>query len=222
MRLFNFIQIGVWASVIEDASDYYNDFEENHDDIRYSKCQAELLRKDNIDIPDSLIDGDESENDEYCSYNRVMIGKRHARGALAVNTIFWKDHFNQSKNKYEVPYMFEESQNNKKKESIRKKLDEFKRDTCVELVEIPYDEKLVGPFGKYDNVLVVSNSSTFSSSYKLSLLIIFSLKVQTSDRGCLSYVGRVWKHKQTIAIGGARCALHEMMHALGWKHEQDR
>ena len=163
MRIFNFIQIGVLTGVRADTSDYYTDFEEIHDDIRYSKCQAEFLRRENIEIPDSLIDGDGSENDEYCSFNRDMIGKRHARGAHAIGTRFWKDNFNESKNKYEVPYMFDLSQYSAKKDSIRKKLDEFKRDTCVELVEIPYEEKLVGPFGKYDNVLVVSNLVNCSS-----------------------------------------------------------
>ena len=120
------------------------------DDIRYTQCQADIFKKNGIHIPDTHVHV--VKDDELCDKDD------EAPKALDDSVPYWTDHYNERTNKYEVPYMFDGSHSEDVKNTIRRKLDEFKRDTCVELVEIPWEDSSSGPFGggKYRNVFSVS------------------------------------------------------------------
>ena len=122
-------------------------------DIKYTPCQAAKMRRHNIEIPESNIEkgiGD----DEYC--DEQTQGMAAPRGALDNSVNYWKDNFNDLTNRYEVPYMFDGTHSEQQKNTIRAKLAEFKSKTCVDLVELPWEEGS-GPFaGKYENVFSVS------------------------------------------------------------------
>ena len=137
---------------IEDVSASANDpFEDLHGDIKYTPCQAELMRGKSMDIPDSNIDH-EIEDDEYCEKLQ-----NNDRGALDNSVQYWKDYFNESTNRFKIPYMFDGTHSEKQKDSIRRKLAEFRQETCVDLVEIPWEDQNEGLFaGKYDNAFWVS------------------------------------------------------------------
>ena len=131
------------------------------DDIRYTQCQADIFKRNGINIPDTHVHV--VENDELCD-------KSEAPKALDDSVPYWTDHFNSQTNKYEVPYMFDGSHSEDVKNTIRRKLDEFKRDTCVELVEIPWESKSTGPFGgKYNNVFSVSSHLNFKNISEIVL-----------------------------------------------------
>lgn len=137
---------------LEDVSVSTNDpFEDIHGDIKYTPCQAELMRRNDMEIPDTNIDND-IEDDEYCEQ---MLNNN--RGALDNSVKYWKDHFNKSINRYKIPYMFDGSHSEKQKDTIRRKLAEFRQETCVDLVEIPWEDQNEGSFaGRYDNAFWVS------------------------------------------------------------------
>ena len=121
-------------------------------DITYTSCQAEMMRANGMDIPDSNIDQN-IDDDAYCSDP----DEEAPSGALDNSVNYWKGHFNELTKKYEVPYMFDGSHTESLKRVIRRKLMEFNEKTCVNLVEIPWEKKGSGLFGgKYENVLYVS------------------------------------------------------------------
>ena len=157
MRIISFIPGAILAGVIHPNDPLEEPFddplEEILGDIKYTPCQAALMRQYNIEIPDSSIEND-IDDDEYCDQMQDI---KAPRGALHGNVNrYWKDHFNESSNRYEVPYMFDGSHSDKRKNKIRAKLAEFKSKTCVDLVELPWEEGN-GPFaGKYNNVFSVS------------------------------------------------------------------
>ena len=106
-------------------------------------------------IPDSRIETN-IDDDEYCTEIDEAFADAPF-GALDKTVQYWTDNYNSTKGKYEVAYMFDESFNFMKQSVIRKKLMEYKEKTCVDLVEIPWEETKEGPFaGKYDNVFWVS------------------------------------------------------------------
>ena len=124
-------------------------------DLRYTPCQAVLMRKNGNIIPDSRIDTN-IDDDEYCIQTDEDYSDAPG-GALDKTVQYWRDNFDSTKGKYEVPYMFDKGFNEMRKSVIRTKLMEYKEKTCVDLVEIPWEDTNEGPFaGKYDNVLWVS------------------------------------------------------------------
>ena len=157
MRIISFIPGAVLGGVIhpnylveESLKDPLGDIQ---GDIKYTPCQAALMRQYNIEIPDSSIENGIGD-DEYCDDHMQEIDA--PAGALHGTVKYWKDHFNQSTNRYEVPYMFDGTHSEKQKNTIRAKLAEFKSKTCVDLIELPWEEGN-GPFGgKYKNVFSVS------------------------------------------------------------------
>ena len=122
-------------------------------DIRYTPCQAAKMRRHGIEIPESSIENG-IDDDEYCDQMQDDIAA--PGGALDGSANYWKDNFNQLTNRYEVPYMFDGTFSEKRKPHFRAKLAEFKEKTCVDLIELPWEEGN-GPFGgKYKNVFSVS------------------------------------------------------------------
>lgn len=85
----------------------------------------------------------------------------HIPGALLANVPRWTDNFNSATNKYEVAYYFKSGFDEHRKNTIREKLNEFARDTCVALVEKSQND------GNYRNKLEIQQGM-----------------------GCSSYVGR--------------------------------
>ena len=157
MRIISLIPGAVLGGVIQPNDpvkvSFDDPLEEIQGDIRYTPCQAALMRQYNIEIPDSSIE-DGIGVDEYCDNQIQEIDA--PGGALLPTVKYWKDHFNESTNRYEVPYMFDGTHSEKQKDTIRTKLAEFKSKTCVEMVELPWEEGN-GPFGgKYNNVFSVS------------------------------------------------------------------
>ena len=163
MRLKNYIIPGVLVDVgrsngpdqgLENPVNDINDpFEGLHGDIKYTPCQAEILRRNHIEIPDSSIETG-IDDDEYCDH--VIDASGEQRGALDNFAQYWKNNFNEATNRYEIPYMFDGSHSATQMDSIRRKLAEFRQETCVDLVEIPWEDSPYGPFnGKYDNVFSV-------------------------------------------------------------------
>ena len=139
---------------LEDVSVAANDpFEDIHGDIKYTPCQAELMRGNDMEIPDTNIDKD-IDDDEYCDQLQ-----NSDRGATDNSVQYWKDYFNESTNRFKVPYMFDGSHSEKQKDTIRRKLAEFRQETCVDLVEIPWEDQNENSFsGKYDNAFWVSSN----------------------------------------------------------------
>ena len=125
-----------------------------HGDIKYTPCQAELLRRNNIEISDSNIEKD-IDDDEYCDQG-INASENH-RGAGDNSVQYWKDNFNEATNRYKIPYMFDGSHSAVQMDTIRRKLAEFRQETCIDLIEIPWEETYDGPFAeKFDNVFSVS------------------------------------------------------------------
>ena len=89
------------------------------DDIRYSRCQQQIFARQGINIPDSHVLDTESCDD--------------AR-ALDDLTKKWDLNYNQSIDKFEVPYCFDGTHTASEQAFIEAKLDEFERDTCVKMV----------------------------------------------------------------------------------------
>ena len=129
-----------------------------HGELKFTPCQAELLKRNGVQISNSSIEY-HIDDDEYCKQNDGLFDGA-AGGALDNSVQYWTDNFNTSTNRYEVAYMFDDSHSSTQKNIIRQKLMEFKQKTCVDLVEIPWEETKDGPFaGKYDNVFWVSSNS---------------------------------------------------------------
>ena len=157
MRLISLIPGAVLGGVIhsnEPTKEIFDDpLEGIQGDIRYTPCQAAKMRRNGIEIPESSIENG-IDDDEYCDQMQDVAAPR---GALGGSANYWKDNFNFVTNKYEVPYMFDETHSEEQKNTIRAKLAEFKSKTCVDLVELPWEEGY-GPFGgKYENVFSVSS-----------------------------------------------------------------
>lgn len=193
-------------------------------DITYTSCQAAMMRAKGMDIPDSSIDQN-IDDDAYCT----DLDQEFPSGALDNTVNYWKDHFNELTKKYEVPYMFDGSHTESLKRVIRRKLKEFNEKTCVNLVELPWEEKGSGPFGgKYKNVLYVSllrnETILFLNEIQNDLSQIIKL-TQENARKCSSMVGKATT-KQKIRLDqgceNLSTPLHEVMHALGWWHEHQR
>ena len=201
--------------------------EEIDGDIKFTPCQAELMRRNNIDVPDSSV-GEDIDNDEYCDQIQKNDASGNHRGALVNYVRFWKDHFNEATNRYKIPYMFDGSHYDHQKARIRKKLAEFRQNTCVDLVEIPWEEANEGPFGgKYDNVFSVSQTCAVNSLNFLKFLFLYNyFKLTRNTRGCWSYIGKSYRHKQPIGLASGcedhYIPLHEIMHGLGFHHEHTR
>ena len=131
---------------------------EIHGDIRYTSCQANLLRRNGIEISDSNVEND-IDDDEYCD-QKIDAFENH-RGALDNSVRYWKDNFNEKTNRFRIPYMFDGSHSAEQMDTIRRKLAEFRQETCVDLFEIPWEDTYIGPFQeKYDNVFWVSDNVT--------------------------------------------------------------
>ena len=160
MRLKSFISgvvFGDFISLNEPLEELVvpaNDpFEELHGDIKYTPCQAELMRESDIEVIDNAI-ADDIEDDQYCEHSDKQ------RGALDKSVRYWKDHFNESTNRYKIPYMFDGSHSEEQMDIIRQKLAEFRHETCVDLVELPWEENDEGLFAnRYENVFWVSLKS---------------------------------------------------------------
>ena len=76
-------------------------------DIVYTPCQAKYLRENGMEIPDSSIEKSIDDDEDYCP--------TVPRGALDVIELKWKNNFNESTNRYEVPYMFDGTHNEAEK-----------------------------------------------------------------------------------------------------------
>ena len=152
-------------------------------DIRYTPCQAAKMRRRGIEIPESSIENG-IDDDEYCDQMQDDIAA--PRGALDGSANYWKDNFNQLTNRYEVPYMFDGTHSEEQKNTIRAKLAEFKSKTCVDLVELPWEEG-DGPFGgKYQNVFSVSFTCHSFSLIKKTNLVYLSLQGRLLVAGHMS------------------------------------
>ena len=115
------------------------------------------MKKNGNVIPESRIETN-IVDDEYCTEIDETFSDAPG-GALDKTVQYWTDHFNTSTSKYEVPYMFDKTFNVMKQSVIREKLLEYNEKTCVDLVEIPWEETKEGPFAKkYDNVFWVSSN----------------------------------------------------------------
>ena len=157
MRIVSLIPGAVLGGVIHSNEPIEETLEDHLEgiqgDIKYTPCQAAKMRRHGIEIPESSIENG-IDDDEYCDQMQDDIIA--PRGALDGSANYWKDNFNQLTNRYEVPYMFDGTHSEEQKNTIRAKLAEFKSKTCVDLVELPWEEG-DGPFGgKYQNVLSVS------------------------------------------------------------------
>ena len=91
--LINGVVLGDFISLHEPLEELLvpaNDpIEELHGDIKYTPCQAELLRTNDIEVIDTNIAND-IEDDQYCEHS-----DKH-KGALDNSVRYWKDHFNES------------------------------------------------------------------------------------------------------------------------------
>ena len=112
----------------------------------------------------------------------------HIPSALRANTPRWNENFNSKTNKYEVAYFFTSGFDKNRKDTVREKLDEFARDTCVALVEKSKKDK--------------------DYPYKLEIV---------QNRGCSSYCGRHYEEQMlSLAKGCERSyvPLHEVKQEL--------
>ena len=131
-------------------------------DVKYTPCQAKLMRENDIEIFDVNIINDIND-DEYCEQLLTSDKRGLQRGALDNSVRYWKDHYSALTNRYKIPYMFDGSHSDKQMNVIRRKLSEFRQETCVDLVEIPWEENHDGSFAnKYDNVFWVSLTTFYS------------------------------------------------------------
>ena len=171
------------------------------DDIRYTQCQADILRRFGFEVPESHITdtpgatcGDAAGGDDDGWGNPRAIDDSAPK---------WDRNFDATQNKYLVPYYFTDAEGawaDSTKEVVRAKLSEFERDTCVKLVEVNEDDPSDG--GKFANTFRVLRSP-----------------------GCMSYVGRHFQNQDIWLNSGCEWSyvpLHEFMHGLGWWHEQQR
>ena len=166
--LINGVVLGDFISLHEPSEELMvpaNDpIEELHGDIKYTPCQAELLRTNDIEVIDANIAND-IEDDQYCEHS-----DKH-KGALDNSVRYWKDHFNESTNRYKIPYMFDGSHSEEQMDTIRRKLMDFRHETCVDLVELPWEEKNEGLFAnKYENVFWVSLYTISIKKFKAEFL----------------------------------------------------
>ena len=162
------------------------------DDIVFSPCQAETYRRRGFNITEDLV-LDGIGDDPSCIEEA---DGQVAPQALTGTVPRWKENFNSQTNKYEVGWYFISGFDNDRKEAVRIKLAEFARDTCVDLVEVQRSDR------NYANKLEIQQSN-----------------------GCSSYVGRHFEEQMLSLSKGCEKSyvpLHEVMHALGWYHEQQR
>ena len=102
-----------------------------------------------------------------------------------------------------MPFYFTDAEgawSDSAKTTVRNKLAEFGRDTCVKLVEVDEDNP--------------SDSGKFANTFRV-----------LRSQGCMSYVGRHFQNQDIWLNGGCEHSyipLHEFMHGLGWWHEQQR
>ena len=124
--------------------------DEINGDMIFTPCQAAIMRLKNNEIP--IINNEILEDDdEYCQILYELDPRR--RGAIR-STNYWKSNFNEQTNRFKIPYRFAGSHNDRQMDQIRKKLTEFRKNTCVDLFEISRIDD--GPFqGIYNNVLEV-------------------------------------------------------------------
>ena len=153
-----------------------------------------MFSKQGIDIPDTHVHDFE---DQECDIDNEVSNPN----ALDNSVRKWDQNYNESTDKFEIAYCFDGSHSSTVQAKIKAKLDEFARDTCVALINTPSHDCRQG--GKYQ----------------------YNIKI-TKNGGCASYVGRINRTDQTVWLGNycenSYIPLHEVMHAMGWWHEQQR
>lgn len=171
------------------------------DDIRYTQCQADILGRHGFKVPESHITDTPGANCDGASSGEDD-GWGNPR-AIDSSAPKWNRNFDSAQNKYLVPFYFTDAEgvwSDSAKITVRNKLAEFGRDTCVKLVEVDEDDQSDG--GKFANTFRVLRS-----------------------QGCMSYVGRHFQNQDIWLNAGCEHSyvpLHEFMHGLGWWHEQQR
>jgi len=113
------------------------------DDIRYTRCQADLFDKLGVQIPETHV---HDFPDQECDVENEV---GTAPNALDNTVRKWDQNFNQSTNKFEIAYCFDGSHSSDVQQTIKNKLDEFARDTCVALINTPSHDCRQG--GKYQD-----------------------------------------------------------------------